>query len=210
MHGAVEWFGRTMSVGASKSVSFEKKNSVRFENSLIFFKKNPLVQAAYAKKLLEKAGLSNCKPCPTPMEVRLRLSTKSTTPEVDTAMYRSLVGSLRYLVHTRPNITFAVGYVGRFMEKPRQEHLVAVKHLLHYIAGTVDYGIVYPKLRNGDNRLTGYSDSDWGGDADEWRSTTGVIFFLGRLPVTWQSQKQKSVALSTCEEEYVAGAAGAC
>ena len=97
------------------------------------------------------------------MEVRLKLSTKSTTPEVDASMYRSLVGSLRYLVHTRPDIAFAVGYVSRFMEKPQQEHLVAVKHLLRYIAGTVDYGIVYSKLLSGDNRLTGYSDSDWGG-----------------------------------------------
>lgn len=132
------------------------------------------------------------------MEVRLRLSTKSMTPEVDATMYRSLVGSLRYLVHTCPDITFAIGYVGRFMEKPRQEHLVAIKHLLRYIAGTVDYGIVYLKLRNGDNRLTGYSDSDRGGDADERRSTAGVIYFLGELLVTWQSQKQKAVALSIC------------
>jgi hypothetical protein len=169
-----------------------------------------LGQSAYAKKLLEKAGMGACNPCSTPMEVRLKLMTKSTTPEVDATMYRSLVGSLRYLVHTRPDITFAVGYVSRFMEKPRQEHLAAVKHLLRYIAGTVDYGIVYPKLLNGDNRLTGYSDSDWGGDADERRSTAGVIFFLGHMPVTWQSQKQKSVALSTCEAEYVAGAMGAC
>jgi hypothetical protein len=132
------------------------------------------------------------------MEVRLRLSTKSMTPEVDATMYRSLVGSLRYLVHTCPDITFAIGYVGRFMEKPRQEHLVTVKHLLRYIAGTVDYGIVYLKLRNGDNRLTGYSDSHRGGDTDERRSTAGVIYFLGELLVTWQSQKQKAVALSIC------------
>jgi hypothetical protein len=119
-------------------------------------------QAPYVKKLLEKVGMTACKPISTPMEVRLKLSTKSTTPEVDATMYRSLVGSLRYLVHTRPDIAFAVGYVSRFMEKPRQEHLVAVKHLLRYIAGTVDYGIVYSKLLSGDNRLMGYSDSDWG------------------------------------------------
>ena len=144
------------------------------------------------------------------MEVRLKLSTKSTTPTVDATMYRSLVGSLRYLVHTRPDIAFAVGYVSRFMETPRQEHLVAVKHLLRYIAGTVDYGLVYPKLSNGVNNLIGYTDSDMGGDVDERRCTAGVLFFLGDMPVTWQSQKQKTVALSTCEAEYMAGAAGAC
>ena len=169
-----------------------------------------LGQVAYAKKLLEKAGLASCKPCSTPMEVRLKLSTKSTTPEVDATMYRSLVGSLRYLVHTRPDIAFAVGYVSRFMEKPRQEHLVAVKHLLRYIAGTTEYGLVYPKLSSGDNNLIGYSDSDMGGDIDERKCTAGVLFFLGEMPVTWQSQKQKAVALSTCEAEYMVGAAGAC
>jgi hypothetical protein len=122
-----------------------------------------LGQAAYARKLLEKVGLENCNPCSTLMEVRLQLSTRSTTLEVDTIMYRSLVGSLRYLVHTRPDISFAVGYVSMFIEKPRQEHLATVKHLMRYIAGTVDYGIIYLKFSKGNSRLTGYSDSDWGG-----------------------------------------------
>jgi hypothetical protein len=163
-------------------------------------------QSAYARKLLEKAGLENCNPCSTPMEARLQLSKKSTTAEVDATMYRSLVGSLRYLVHTRPDISFAVGYVSRFMEKPRQEHLAAVKHLLRYVAGTIEFGIEYPKFTGGNNRLIGYSDSDLGGDIDERKSTTGVLFFLGEKVVTWQSQKQKTVALSTCEAEYMAGA----
>ena len=169
-----------------------------------------LGQPAYAKKLLEKAGMASCKHISTPMEVLLKLSTKGTTEAVDATLYRSLVGSLRYLVHTRPDIAFAVGYVSRFMEAPRQEHLVAVKHLLRYIAGTTDFGLVYPKLSKGDKRLIGYSDSDMGGDVDERRCTAGVLFFLGDLPITWQSQKQKSVALSTCEAEYIAGAMGAC
>lgn len=126
-----------------------------------------LGQVAYACKLLEKAGMGTCNPCHTPMEVRLKLSAKRSTPEVDVTMYRSLVGSLRYLVHTRLDITFAVGHVSRFMEKPRQEHLAAVKHILRYIARTVDYGIVYPKCCNTDIKLTGYTltgytDSDLG------------------------------------------------
>ena len=114
------------------------------------------------KKLLEKAGMTACEPISTPMEVCLKLLTKSMMPKVDATMYHSLVGSLRYLVHTCPDIAFAVGYVSRFMEKPWQEHLVAGKHLLRYIIGTVDYGIVYSKLLSGDNRLMSYSDSNWG------------------------------------------------
>ncbi|XP_066323855.1 secreted RxLR effector protein 161-like [Miscanthus floridulus] len=126
------------------------------------------------------------------MEVRLKLSTKSTTSKVDATEYRSLIGSLRYLIHTCPDITFVVGYLSRFMETPRKEHLVAVKRLLRYIAGMVEFGILYSMVASGgNNKLMGYSDSDLGGDVDEQRCTTGVIFFLGDKPISWQSQKQE-------------------
>lgn len=168
-----------------------------------------LLQAAYAKKILEKAGMGTCNPCATPMEARLKLSKQSTSPAVDATEYRSLIGSLRYLMNTRPDMAFAVGYLSRFMENPRQEHLAAMKHLLRYVAGTIDYGLVYT---SGDTEfnLVGYSDSDMAGDIDDRKSTSGIIYFLGGNPVAWQSQKQRVVALSSCEAEYIAGAAAAC
>jgi len=169
-----------------------------------------LGQAAYARKMLQKANMAGCNPCHAPMEARLKLSKEGTTTLVNVTEYRSLVGSLRYLVHTRPDISFVVGFVSRFMEKPRQEHMAAVKHLLRYIAGTIEFGLVYPKLSRGDNSLIGYSDSDLGGDTDDRKSTTGIIFFLGQKAVSWQSQKQRVVALSSCEAEYIAGAGAAC
>ena len=169
-----------------------------------------LCQGAYAQKLLDKARLAECNPCQTPMEARLKLSKVSGTPNVDATLYRSLVGSLRYLVHTRPDISFAVGYVSRYMESPQQEHMGAVKHLLRYIAGTIDFGLRYARHGNPSLDLVGYSDSDLGGDIDDRKSTTGIIFFLDDMPVSWQSQKQRVVALSSCEAEYIAGAAGAC
>jgi hypothetical protein len=143
------------------------------------------------------------------MEVRLKLSAKSSAPDVDATMYRSLVGSLRYLVHTRPDLMFAVGYVSRFMEKPKQDHYAAVKHILRYIAGTINYGLRYSKLGCPDSKLmgyslTGYTDSDLGGDVDERRSTGGVIFFLGDMPVSWQSQKQKTVARHANQSTWLA------
>ncbi|XP_066350344.1 secreted RxLR effector protein 161-like [Miscanthus floridulus] len=154
--------------------------------------------------------MAGCNLCHALMEARLKLSKDGTTEEVDATEYRSLVGSLHYLVHTRPDISFAVGMVSRFMKKPRQEHMAAVKHLLRYIAGTVELELVYPKLSGVDNSLTGYSDSDLGEDSDDRKSTTGIIFFLGTKVVAWQSQKQKVVALSSCEAEYIAGAGAAC
>ncbi|WVZ94772.1 hypothetical protein U9M48_040631 [Paspalum notatum var. saurae] len=168
-----------------------------------------LRQSAYADKLLEKAGMGRCNACATPMEVRLQLSKQGTSPTVDATMYRSLIGSLRYLLHTRPELTFAVGYLSRFMEEPRMEHMAAMKQLLRYVKGTCDHGLHYTN-NGGKLNLLGYSDSGMAGDVDGRKSTTRVIFFLGGNPVTWLSQKQRVVALSSCEAEFIAGAAAAC
>ena len=97
-----------------------------------------LGQRAYAEKLLERGGMAECKPCATPMEERLKLSKHSMAAKVDAMRYRSIVGGLRYLTHTRSDITFAVWYVSRFMEDPREDHWTAVKRLLHYVKGTLD------------------------------------------------------------------------
>jgi hypothetical protein len=168
-----------------------------------------LSQAAYAHKVLDKAGLADCNPCHTPMEPRFKLSKISTAPPVDATEYRGIVGSLRYLVHTRPDIAFAVGYVSRFMEAPTSEHLAAVKRILRYIAGTINFGVQYRRVE-AEARLLGYSDADMGGDVDTRKSTTGVLYFFGSCAVSWQSQKQKVVALSSCEAEYIAGSTATC
>ena len=86
-----------------------------------------LCQETYAKKILEKCGMSDCNSTQVPMEARLKLSKKSEDPAMDATMYRSIVGSLRYLVNTRPDIGYAVRIVSRFMESPQTQHLAAVK-----------------------------------------------------------------------------------
>jgi hypothetical protein len=169
-----------------------------------------LCQNAYAAKILETAGMTGCKSTCTPMEPRLKLSKLSTAPAVDPTHYRSIVGSLRYLVNTRPDLAYSVSYVSRFMESPTTEHLGAVKRILRYISGTLSYGCQYQRKKKEEARLLGYSDSDQAGDIDTRKSTTGVLFFLGNNPITWQSQKQKVVALSSCEAEYIAATTAAC
>jgi hypothetical protein len=169
-----------------------------------------LKQTAFANSLLEKAGMSGCNTVHVPMEPRLKLSKVSKNPPVDVTLYRSIVGSLRYLVHTRPDISYAVGFVSRFMESPTTEHLSAVKHILRYIAGTLNFGCSYRHSSKKGNSLTGYSDSDHTGDVDDRKSTTGMIFFFGQCPITWQSRKQKVVALSSCQAEYMAASTAAC
>ena len=167
-----------------------------------------LRQTHYAKRILELAGMDGCNPAHTLMEERLRLSRNSTAAEVDPTHYRRLIGSLRYLVHTRLDLAFAVGYVSRFMERPTVEHQAAVKRILHYIAGTLDFGLHFTKAP-GSARYIGYTDSDLAGDVDTSKSTSGVLFFLGNCLVSWHSIKQKVVALSSCEAEYIAASTAA-
>jgi hypothetical protein len=167
-----------------------------------------LCQSGYAKRILEKMGMSRCNPTHTPLEPRLKLSKLSQAEKVDPTEYRSVVGSLRYLLHTRPDLSFSVGYVSRFMEQPTKEHMAAVKHLLRYVKGTVNSGCCYRKLTD-KPELLGYSDSDHAGDVDDRKSTTGVLYYYGHCPISWASQKQRIVAQSSCEAEYVAAAIAA-
>ena len=167
-----------------------------------------LCQSSYTMKILEQAGMQGCNSCAVPMENRLKLSKNDKTPPVDKTKYRSIIGSLRYLVNTRPDIAYAVGIVSRFMEEPRASHWAAVKQILRYLSGTVHYGCVYH--RQGSVSLVGFSDSDLAGDVDDRKSTSGCVFLLGSSLVTWASQKQRVVALSSCEAEYIASASAAC
>jgi hypothetical protein len=98
-----------------------------------------LSQKAYAGKIVEKCGLQDCNPSGTPMEPRLKLSKQSSELVVDNTLFRSLVGSLKYLVNTRPDISFVVGYVSWFLEEPCEDHMAAVKRIVRYMAGTCDW-----------------------------------------------------------------------
>ena len=148
-----------------------------------------LGQSAYTSKLLKRSGMAECKPCVTPMEKRLKLSKASTTAKVDATLYWSIVDGLRYLVHTRLDITFVVSYVSRFMEDPQEDHWAMVKRLLRYIKGMVDQVIVVPKTDRSWLQLTVFSDANMVGDIDGRRSTSGMLVFLGLAPVSWLSLK---------------------
>jgi hypothetical protein len=169
-----------------------------------------LSQRSYAEKILGKSGMEDYNSCEVPMQVKTKLSKESNSPQVNETEYGSLIGSLRYLVNTRPNLAFSVGYMSRFMEEPHEEHLAAVKQIVRYIAGTRNRGLFYARGNGGSDELLGYSDSDMAGDVDGRKSTSGILFFFGRSPISWQSAKQKVVALSSCEAEYIAAATAAC
>ena len=130
-------------------------------------------------------------------------SIKNSEQPVDKNLYLSMVGSLIYLAQiSRPDIAFAVSQVSQAMANPIQENFIAVKRILRYISGTKNYSITYSK--NGNKILHGYSDSDWGGDQINRRSTSGYIFCLAGAAISWLSKKQPTVALSSAEAEYMA------
>lgn len=169
-----------------------------------------LSQSAYAAKILEKTGMEGCNSTQVPMEAKLKLRKDGNGEAVDSTLYRSIVGSLRYLVNTRPDLAYSVGYVSRFMEKPTPKHWAAVKHILRYISGTLKIGCWFGRNKSENLELVGFSDSDMAGDMDDRKSTTGVLYRLGESLISWQSQKQMVVALSSCEAEYIAATTAAC
>ncbi|XP_061338507.1 secreted RxLR effector protein 161-like [Gastrolobium bilobum] len=146
--------------------------------------------------------MTDCNPVSTPMEPGLKLSKYDGGERVDPSYYRSLVGSLRYLTCTRPDLCLSVGIISRFMEDPGYTHWKAAKRILRYVKGTTSQGLHYSKSDK--YKLTGYSDSDWCGDVDDRKSTAGYVFFMGNTAFTWVSKKEPIVTLSTCEAEYVA------
>jgi hypothetical protein len=151
-------------------------------------------QRAYATKIVEKAGLKDCNPGATLMDRRSKLSRHSSASLADETAYRSLVESLSYLVNTRVVLAYSVDFVNRFLERPTEEHLVAVKSIIRYVEGTLNLGCQYG--RDDQWRLIEYSDSDLTGDLDTSRSIIGVAYFFGSNLISWQSQKQNVVAPS--------------
>ena len=97
--------------------------------------------------------------------------------------FRSLIGSLRYLIHTRPDLLYSVGILSRYMEKPSHVHLNAVKSVRRYVKGTADYELFYKKGEL-NYELIGFSDSDFAGDISDRKSISGHIFFLGGMTVS--------------------------
>lgn len=116
--------------------------------------------------------------------------------------YQEAVGCLMYLAQsTRPDILFAVNTLSRFNNNPGLKHWNAVKHVLRYLRGTSGFKLVYKK--DADSSIVGYCDADWGSDLDERKSTSGNVFLAQGGAISWMCKKQPTVALSTCEAEYM-------
>jgi hypothetical protein len=153
--------------------------------------------------MLDDFGLGEIRPLATPMDTsRIEPAAKDyLAAEKDRTWYARAVGSLMYLMMgTRPDIAFAVSSLSRHMANPTSQHLNAAMRVFRYLQGTKDMVLVY---RGDLMPLVGYTDADWAGDVATRRSTSGYIFNIGSGAISWSSKRQPTVALSSCEAEYV-------
>jgi hypothetical protein len=156
-----------------------------------------LHQRQYAIDILERAGMSDCKPCSMPVDTQAKLSEDDGSPVADTTSYRSLTDALQYLTFSRPDIALRPHMHMHILREP---HLTALKRILRYLRGSLDYGLLLrpsPTLE-----LVVYTDADWAGCPDTRRSTSGYAVFLGANLVSWAAKRQTVVSRSSAEAEY--------
>ncbi|KAL0558914.1 hypothetical protein IC582_003501 [Cucumis melo] len=150
----------------------------------------------------------NCKLATTPMNVNEKLQQNDGAEMAHAQRFRSIVGGLIYLTHTRPDISYSICVISTFMQCPSRDHFGAEKRVMRYIAGTIEYGMWYSKVS--DSKLCEFIDSDWASSLDDRRSVSANVFTLGSGVITWSSKKQATVALSSSEAEYAAATSAAC
>ncbi|KAG8478904.1 hypothetical protein CXB51_028750 [Gossypium anomalum] len=166
-----------------------------------------LSQKGYIEKVLCRFNMQSAKPVSTPLAAHFRLSS-ALSPQSDDEIeymshvpYSSAVGSLMYaMVYSRPDLSYAVSVVSRYIVNPGKEHWKAVQWILRYLRGTTDVCLHFGRTRDG---VIGYVDADFAGDLDK-RSLTGYVFTIGCCAIGWKATLQTTVALSTTETEYMA------
>jgi len=136
---------------------------------------------------VKRFGLDRKSHARTPMSTNVKISVDLTGKQVDHTLYRSMIGSLLYLIASRPNIAFSVGVCARFQANPKESHLTIVKRIIKYVNDTINHGIWYSRVTN--LVLASYFDADWGGNADDRKSSSGGCFYVGTNLVALMSRK---------------------
>ncbi|XP_059629786.1 uncharacterized mitochondrial protein AtMg00810-like [Cornus florida] len=132
-------------------------------------------QLKYANELVKKFGMKDSKHVQTPMSISSKLDRDSDPNKVDHFLYRSMIGSLLYLAATRLDILFSVGVCARYQADPKEQHILAVKCIIHYVNSTLNYGLRYSSESN--SEIAGYTDANWAGNKDDRKSTSGGCFY---------------------------------
>lgn len=159
-----------------------------------------LNQTRYAEEIIQKAGMADCKPCATPVDLKSKLAEDEGKPVSNPTEYRSLAGALQYLTFTRPDISYAVQQVCLYMHDQREGHLKALRRVLRYVQGTKHLGLQLLRAQN--MTLTAYTYADWAGCPTTRRSTSGFCLYLGNNLISWSAKRQATVSRSSAEAEY--------
>ena len=173
------------------------------ENNII-----TMSQSKYLTRLLDRFGMSDCKPKFSPCDPNMNKICAESSEPANPRLYREIVGGLIYaMIATRPDLSFAVTKLSQYMSEPKKNHMTMAKHVLRYIKGTLDERLIFKPIE-GDLTLIGFCDADWANSEDR-RSITGYGFEMTKEGpvISWKSKKQQTVALSTCEAEYMSLAA---
>ena len=184
---------------------------MRYFLSLEVFQKSDGVfisQKKYALEVLHRFGMDRSNSICNPIVPGFKFVKDEGGAKVDKTYYKQVVGSLMYLKATRPDMMFVVSIISRYMENPTELHLQTAKRVLRYLQGTFGFGIFYRK--RGDDELVAYTDSDYAGDLEDRKSTSGYVFLLSSGAISWSSKKQLVVSLSTTEAEFIATVSCAC
>ncbi|GJR82758.1 retrovirus-related pol polyprotein from transposon TNT 1-94 [Tanacetum coccineum] len=159
-------------------------------------------QSKYALESFKKYGFDSCDPVDTPMVEKSKLDDDKEGKAIDLSHYRSMIGTLLYVIASRPNLQFAICMCSRYQARLTEKHLHGVKRIFRYLRGTVNRGLWYPK--DSSIGLTAFADAAHAGCQDTRRSTSSSMQFLGDRLVSWSLKRQKSAAISSTEAEYIA------
>jgi hypothetical protein len=175
-----------------------------------------LSQQHYIDSVLERCGMSDCKPVFTPMATNTLIAANDSGDDATLThmalraggpvlSYQSVVGMLMWaMLGTRPDLAYVTGLVGRYSANPKRCHWELVKRAIRYLKGTRDWVIIYDGSDIGmDMNFYGYSDADWSGDSDTSRSTSGFVFISNHGAISWSSRRPSMVSLSSTESEYI-------
>ena len=161
-----------------------------------------LTRQSYAEDILREFDMLHSKSEHIPLPPGLHLLSDMNSEPTNLNHYCKLVGKLIFLTTTRPDLSYAVSTVSRYMSAPQKAHLDAAKHILQYLRKTYDYGLLYQHQAK--HPIQGYTDADWVAYPETKRSTGSYLFSLAGGPITWQSKQQAIVSRSSTESEYVA------
>ncbi|GJZ76962.1 ribonuclease H-like domain-containing protein [Tanacetum coccineum] len=153
----------------------------------------------YALKLLNMAHMATCNPTRTPVDTKSKIGSNRDLVFYPT-LYRSLAGGLQYLTFTRPNISYAIQHVCLHMHDPREPYFLALKPVLCYVRGTLDFGLQL--YASSTHSLVAYPDADWVGCPTTMRSTSGYCVILRDNLISWSSKRQHTLFRSSVEAEY--------